>query len=87
MSTFEQRFGLDREWIEKQAQMYENEEQSINEDAVVYAGAHVDAVGSKRVTVIYKAKDTLKVDQLAKARGCKSSDIYRQALAQYLQNM
>lgn len=84
MSTFAKRFGLSDDWIERQAQMYENEQQDINEDAVVYAGAHVDAVGSKRVTVIYSARDALQVEQLAKARGCKSSDIYRQALTQYL---
>ena len=84
MTSFAKRFNLDDAWIEEQARMFENEEQEVETGGVVHAGSHLDAVGRKRVTVIYPAKETQKVEALARARGCKSSDIYRTALTQYL---
>lgn len=53
-------------------------------DSPVYSGSHLDAVGKKRVTVIYDATDTQKVASIARERGLKPSEIYRAALEQYL---
>lgn len=54
-------------------------------EAPVYSGSHLDAVGKKRVTVIYDAAATQKVASIAKERGLiKPSEIYRAALDQYL---
>lgn len=53
-------------------------------DSPVYSGSHLDAVGKKRVTVIYDAVATQKVASIAKNRGLKPSEIYRAALEQYL---
>ena len=50
----------------------------------VFVGSHVDAVGKRRVTVVYDAADTMMVEALAKARGIKPSAIYREALGDYL---
>ena len=53
-------------------------------DGAIYSGSHLDAVGSKRVTVVYPAKQAQKASALARARGVKPSEIYRAALDAYL---
>lgn len=53
-------------------------------DAPVYSGSHLDAVGKKRVTVIYDAAATQKVAIIAQNLGLKPSEIYRAALDRYL---
>ena len=50
----------------------------------VYSGSHLDAVGKRRVTVVYDASKTQRVASLAKAQGVKPSEIYREALDYYL---
>lgn len=50
----------------------------------VHVGSHVDAVGKKRVTVVYSASDAQAVASIARRRGVKPSEIYRDALAEYL---
>ena len=50
----------------------------------VYSGSHIDAVGKRRVTVVYDATATQKVALLARSRGVKPSVIYRDALNYYL---
>ena len=57
------------------------------EEGKVYFGSHVDAVGTRRITVVYDAADTMRVEALAKARGVKSSVIYREALDRYLMSV
>lgn len=54
------------------------------EKGKVFTGSHVDAVGKRRVSVIFNASDTQKVASIAKRKGVTPSEIYRQALAQYL---
>lgn len=55
-------------------------------DAPVYSGSHLEAVGTKRVTVVYPAAATQKVAAIARQRGVKPSEIYRDALEKYLVN-
>lgn len=50
----------------------------------VYRGSHPDAVGKRRITVVYDAAAAQRVSGLAKARGVKASDVYRDALDYYL---
>ena len=42
-------------------------------------------MGKRRVTVIYDAADTQRVAAIARRRGVKPSEVYRDALAHYLQ--
>lgn len=76
-------FGLSDADLEQRAQEYETETWSLGHERI-YAGSHYDAVGRKRVTVIYPAADVQKVSSIANAQGVKASDIYRQALSDYL---
>ena len=50
----------------------------------VFTGSHLDAVGKHRVTVIYDARDTQRVAAIARSRGVKTSEVYRDALDYYL---
>lgn len=50
----------------------------------VFTGSHLDAVGKRRVTVIYDARDTQRVAAIARSRGVKPSEVYRDALEYYL---
>lgn len=50
----------------------------------VHTGSHLDAVGKKRVTVVYDAVDAQRVAWIARDRGVKPSQVYRDALAYYL---
>lgn len=50
----------------------------------VFTGSHLDAVGKRRVTVIYDARDAQRVAEMARSRGVKASEIYRDALDYYL---
>ena len=52
-------------------------------DGKVFSGSHLDAVGTRRVTVVYDAKDTQRVAMIA-AAGVKPSSVYRDALDYYL---
>lgn len=50
----------------------------------VFSGSHLDAVGKRRVTVVYDAADTQKVARIARSKGVKPSVVYRDALDYYL---
>lgn len=50
----------------------------------VFTGSHLDAVGKRRVTVIYDARDTQRVAAIARSKGVKISEVYRDALNYYL---
>lgn len=50
----------------------------------VFTGSHLDAVGKRRVTVIYDAQATQQVAAIARSKGVKTSQIYRDALDYYL---
>lgn len=50
----------------------------------VVTGSHLDAVGKRRVTVIYDARDTQRVAAIAHSRGVTTPQVYRDALDYYL---
>lgn len=50
----------------------------------VFYGSHLDAVGTRRVTVVYAAAAAQRVEALARGRGVPASAIYREALDSYL---
>ena len=50
----------------------------------MFSGSHLDAVGTRRVTVVYDAKDTQRVAMIARSKGVKPSSVYRDALDYYL---
>lgn len=76
--------GLTDEILDQMAAPYENGDFELS-GGTVHVGSHVDAVGKKRVTVVYPAADTRRVAALARAQGVRPSDIYRTALSQYLE--
>lgn len=83
IKDFMEKHGLTDEMLDREAEQYERGEFEPG-IGPVYVGSHYDAVGKKRVSVIFPAQETQKIDALARSRGCKSSDIYREAVAQYL---
>ena len=84
VSDFMKKHALTDEALDELAQHYENADYK-SEHGEVYSGSHLDAVGKKRITVIYDARDTQRVASIAKARGVKPSEIYRDALDYYLE--
>ena len=77
------RHSLTDENLDEMAAPYERGDYELNEGEI-FSGSHIDAVGKKRVTVVYPASDTQKVVALARAQGIRPSDIYRDALSEYL---
>lgn len=76
--------GLTDEMLDQMAAPYERGDFELS-GGTVHVGSHIDAVGKKRVTVVYPAADTRRVAALARTQGVRPSDIYRDALAQYLE--
>lgn len=83
VSDYMKKHGLTVEALDEMAAPYERGDFDEDEGAV-YIGSHVDAVGKKRVTVIYDASAMQRVDALARRRGVKPSQVYRDALDYYL---
>lgn len=75
--------GISEEDLDRVAEPYERGDYP-SDDGTVYVGSHIDAVGKRRVTVVYDARDTQKVAAIARGRGVKPSEIYREALGFYL---
>lgn len=50
----------------------------------VFTGSHLDTVGKRRITVTYDARDTQRVAAIARSKGVKPSEIYRDAFEYYL---
>ncbi len=64
------KYGLTNEWIEESAAAYERGDYP-HEDGQVYSGSHLDAVGKKRVTVVYPCEKVQRANRIAKSRGVK----------------
>lgn len=77
------KYGLTEDWIEKSAAAYESGDYP-HEEGQVYSGSHLDAVGKKRVTVVYPCEKVQRANRIAQRKGVKSSEIYRAALDEYL---
>lgn len=83
VSEYMKKHGLTEESLDAAAAPYEDASYP-SEDGKVYSGSHVDAVGKRRITVIYDARDTQRVAEIARARGVRPSEVYRDALDFYL---
>ena len=83
VSEYMKKHGLTDEALDAMAAPYESGDYAI-EEGKVYDGSHLDAVGKRRVTVIYDARDCQRVTAIAKSRGVKPSEVYRDALDYYL---
>lgn len=83
VSEYMKKHGLTDEALDAMAAPYESGDYP-SEGGRVYTGSHLDAVGKRRVTVIYDASDTQRVASIARSRGVKPSEVYRDALDYYL---
>lgn len=83
VSEYMKKHGITDEALDELAAKYEAGDYQ-SESGTVYSGSHVDAVGKRRVTVVYDARDTQKVAAIARSRGVKPSEVYRDALDFYL---
>ena len=83
VSDYMKKHGLTDENLDAMASPYESGDYP-SETGTVHGGSHLDAVGKKRVTVIYDARDTQRVAAIARSRGIKPSEVYRDALTRYL---
>lgn len=83
VSEYMKKHGLTDEALDSMAEPYESGDYP-SEEGQVFTGSHLDAVGKRRVTVIYDASDTQRVAAIARRRGVKPSEVYRDALDYYL---
>ncbi len=84
VNDFMAKHGITDDDLNRMAEPYENGDFEPEPDGNVFSGSHLDAVGKRRVTVVYDAADTQKVARIARSRGVKPSAIYRDALDRYL---
>lgn len=76
--------GISDTDLDRMAAPYEEGDFEPEPEGKVLNGSHLDAAGTRRVTVIYDAKDTQRVAMIALNKGVKPSVIYRDALDYYL---
>lgn len=84
MDDFMEKHGITDADLDRMAAPYEDGSFKPEPDSKVFSGSHPDAVGKRRVTVVYNAMDTQRVAGIARSRGVKPSEIYRDALTYYL---
>lgn len=84
INDFMNKHGISDADLDRMAGPYEDASFEAEPMGKVYSGSHLDAVGKRRITVIYDAKDTQRVAGIARSRGVKPSEIYRDALDYYL---
>ncbi len=86
VSDFMAKHGITDADLDRMAAPYEDGsfEPEPNGNGKVFSGSHLDAVGTRRVTVVYDAKVTQKVAMIARSKGVKPSAVYRDALDYYL---
>ena len=84
VSEFMAKHGISDADLDRMAAPYEDGSFELEPNGRVLSGSHLDAVGTRRVTVVYDAKDTQKVALIARSKGVKPSSIYRDALDYYL---
>ena len=83
VSEYMKKHGLDDASLDAMAEPYERGDYESG-GGEVYAGSQIDAVGKRRVTVIYDASATKRAEAIARRRGVRPSEIYRDALDYYL---
>ena len=84
VNEFMEKHGISDADLDRMAASYESGNFELQWDGRVFSGSHLDAVGKRRVTVVYNARDTQRVACIARNRGVKPSEIYRDALNYYL---
>lgn len=84
VSEFMARRGITDADLDRMAAPYEDGSFEPEPGGEVLSGSHLDAVGTRRVTVVYDARDTQRVALIARSRGVKPSAVYRDALDYYL---
>ena len=84
VNEFMAKRGLTDADLDRMAAPYEDASFEPEPGGKVHSGSHLDAVGKRRVTVVYDAADTQKVAGIARRRGVKPSEVYRDALDYYL---
>lgn len=84
VNDFMAKHGLTDADLERMVAPYEDGGFEPEPDGKVFSGSHLDAVGTRRVTVVYDAKDTQRVALTACSRGVKPSVVYRDMLEYYL---
>lgn len=83
VTEYMRKHGLTDADLDAIAELYEEGDYASG-GGEVFTGSHLDAVGKRRVTVIYDARDTQRVAAIARSRGIKTSEVYRDALDYYL---
>lgn len=83
VAEYMKKHHLTDEAIDALAKPYESGDYASG-DGTVYSGSHLNAVGKRRVTVTYDASNAQRVATIARMRGVKQSEIYRDALDYYL---
>ena len=83
VSEYMKKHGLTDAALDEMALPYERGDYE-SEAGTVYSGSHIDAVGKRRVTVIYDAFAAQRVADIARERGVRPSEVYREALDYYL---
>ena len=78
---------LTEEQMEKVAEEFE-QDNFEHEDNPVFTGSHYQLANNdnQTVTVVYETADVLKANNIAQRLGCTQSQLYREALKQYLQS-
>lgn len=84
VNDFMAKHGIADADLDRMAALYEEGSFEPEPEGAVFSGSHLDAVGTRRVTVVYDAKDTQRVALIARSRGVKPSAVYRDALEYYL---
>ena len=80
VNDFMAKHGITDADLDRMAAPYEDGSFEPEPDGKVFSGSHLDAVGTRRVTVVYDAKDTQRVAMIARSKGVKPSSVYRDAL-------
>ena len=83
LNAYMQKHGISDADLDKISAPYERGDWSGTVDEA-QRGSHLDAVGKKRITVVYDARDALAAKNIARDRGVTPSEIYREALKSYL---
>ena len=79
VNDFMAKHGITDADLDRMAAPYEDGSFEPEPDGKVFS-----AVGTRRVTVVYDAKDTQRVAMIARSKGVKPSSVYRDALDYYL---
>mgnify|MGYP000231617166 CR=1 FL=1 len=75
VNDFMAKHGITDADLDRMAAPYEDGSFEPEPDGKVFSGSHLDAVGTRRVTVVYDAKDTQRVAMIARSKGVKPSSV------------